>query len=84
MYMYFICENFCFGVFLVELKFLLSRGCVTTDFEMYDIGDDEILEVCVRTVIVVSIRVFRERKRVSKYRKFCKFFNCVIIFYFFY
>lgn len=82
MYMYFICENSCFGVFLVESKFSSSRGCVTTDSEMYDTGDDEILEACVRTATAAPTRAPRERKRASKHRKSCKSLNCVIISHF--
>ncbi|XP_056013907.1 FH1/FH2 domain-containing protein 3-like isoform X5 [Ostrea edulis] len=46
-----------------------SRGCVTTDSEMYDTGDDEILEACVRTATAAPSRAPRERKRASRHRK---------------
>lgn len=38
-------------------------GGVTTDSEMYDTGDDEILEACVRTATTPGTRAPRERKR---------------------
>nr|XP_034337878.1 FH1/FH2 domain-containing protein 3 isoform X13 [Crassostrea gigas] len=53
----------------LESKFSSSRGCVTTDSEMYDTGDDEILEACVRTATAAPTRAPRERKRASKHRK---------------
>ncbi|KAL5021177.1 hypothetical protein ScPMuIL_000332 [Solemya velum] len=47
-----------------------SRGCTTTDSEMYDTGDDEILEACVRTATAAPVnRHHRERKRANKQRK---------------
>lgn len=46
-----------------------SRGCATTDSEMYDTGDDEILEACVRTATTPSTRNPRERKRARNSRK---------------
>lgn len=50
-----------------------SRGCTTTDSEMYDTGDDEILEACVRTATAAPVnRHHRERKRANKQRKSCK------------
>lgn len=36
---------------------------VTTDSEMYDTGDDDILEACVRTATTPSSRAPRERRR---------------------
>ncbi|XP_060077995.1 uncharacterized protein LOC132557517 isoform X2 [Ylistrum balloti] len=53
----------------LDSKSQSSRGCVTTDSEMYDTGDDEILEACVRTAAAPSSRPNRERKRSSKHRK---------------
>ncbi|XP_061197952.1 FH1/FH2 domain-containing protein 3-like isoform X3 [Saccostrea echinata] len=53
----------------LDSKFSSSRGCVTTDSEMYDTGDDEILEACVRTATAASSRAPRERKRASRHRK---------------
>ncbi|XP_053401298.1 FH1/FH2 domain-containing protein 3-like isoform X5 [Mercenaria mercenaria] len=41
----------------------ISRGGITTDSEMYDTGDDEILEACVRTATTPSTRAPRERRR---------------------
>ncbi|KAL4234472.1 formin y 2 domain containing [Mactra antiquata] len=38
-------------------------GGVTTDSEMYDTGDDDILEACVRTATTPSTRAPRERRR---------------------
>jgi len=49
-----------------------SRGCLTTDSEMYDTGDDELLEACVRTATTASTRAPRERKRARQNRKSCK------------
>ncbi|XP_052817024.1 uncharacterized protein LOC128243349 isoform X3 [Mya arenaria] len=46
-----------------------SRGCLTTDSEMYDTGDDEILEACVRTATTPSTRAPRERKKGQRNRK---------------
>ncbi|KAL3860751.1 hypothetical protein ACJMK2_010826 [Sinanodonta woodiana] len=46
-----------------------SRGCATTDSEMYDTGDDEILEACVRTATTPSTKAPRERKRGRTQRK---------------
>nr|XP_022343255.1 FH1/FH2 domain-containing protein 3-like isoform X8 [Crassostrea virginica] len=53
----------------LDSKFSSSRGCVTTDSEMYDTGDDEILEACVRTATAAPTRAPRERKRASRHRK---------------
>lgn len=50
-----------------------SRGGVTTDSDMYDTGDDEILEACVRTATAPSSRPQRERKRSHNHRKSCKY-----------
>lgn len=49
-----------------------SRGGLTTDSEMYDTGDDEILEACVRTA-AAPINKPRERRRSRNQRKSCKF-----------
>ncbi|CAC5419761.1 FH1/FH2 domain-containing protein 3,FH1/FH2 domain-containing protein 1 [Mytilus coruscus] len=47
-----------------------SRGCVTTDSEMYDTGDDDLLEACVRTATAAPTRSApRERKRAKNHRK---------------
>ncbi|XP_076470053.1 FH1/FH2 domain-containing protein 3-like [Babylonia areolata] len=40
-----------------------SRGGLTTDSDMYDTGDDEILEACVRTATAPSNRSQRDRRR---------------------
>ncbi|XP_025115916.1 FH1/FH2 domain-containing protein 1-like isoform X3 [Pomacea canaliculata] len=45
-----------------------SRGGLTTDSEMYDTGDDEILEACVRTA-AAPINKPRERRRSRNQRK---------------
>ncbi|XP_052231213.1 uncharacterized protein LOC127844790 isoform X4 [Dreissena polymorpha] len=46
-----------------------SRGCLTTDSEMYDTGDDELLEACVRTATTPTTRAPRERKKGARNRK---------------
>ncbi|XP_052062651.1 FH1/FH2 domain-containing protein 3-like isoform X7 [Mytilus californianus] len=47
-----------------------SRSCVTTDSEMYDTGDDDLLEACVRTATAAPTRSApRERKRAKNHRK---------------
>ncbi|XP_041375857.1 FH1/FH2 domain-containing protein 3-like isoform X2 [Gigantopelta aegis] len=46
-----------------------SKASVTTDSDMYDTGDDEILEACVRTATAPSSRTPRERKRARNHRK---------------
>ena len=48
-------------------------GNVTTDSEMYDTGDDEILEACVRTAAAPLNKPHRERRRSRSHRKSCKF-----------
>ncbi|KAK3086683.1 hypothetical protein FSP39_021897 [Pinctada imbricata] len=48
-----------------------SRGCITTDSEMYDTGEDEILEACVRSATAASTRAPRERRRARHHRKSC-------------
>ncbi|XP_070195537.1 FH1/FH2 domain-containing protein 3-like isoform X13 [Littorina saxatilis] len=46
-----------------------SRGGMTTDSEMYDTGDDEILEACVRTAATPINKPNRERRRSRSQRK---------------
>ncbi|CAL1532551.1 unnamed protein product [Lymnaea stagnalis] len=46
-----------------------TRGGMTTDSDMYDTGDDEILEACVRTATAPTSRPQRERKRSRSQRK---------------
>lgn len=41
----------------------VGRGCMTTDSEMCDTGDDEILEACVRTAAAPLKRPPKDRKR---------------------
>lgn len=65
--------QYSFNFVVVDSKSQSSRGCATTDSEMYDTGDDEILEACVRTAAAPSTRPNRERKRSSKHRKSCMY-----------
>nr|KAG5688515.1 hypothetical protein BaRGS_011660 [Batillaria attramentaria] len=44
-------------------------GGLTTDSEMYDTGDDEILEACVRTAAAPLNKPHRERRRSRNHRK---------------
>ncbi|XP_048253560.1 FH1/FH2 domain-containing protein 3-like isoform X4 [Haliotis rufescens] len=53
----------------IDARSMGSRGCLTTDSEMYDTGDDEILEACVRTATAPSTRVPKERRRSRSQRK---------------
>ncbi|BFZ13123.1 hypothetical protein BsWGS_16162 [Bradybaena similaris] len=53
----------------LDARSMGSRGGVTTDSDMYDTGDDEILEACVRTATAPSSRPQRERKRSRSHRK---------------
>ncbi|KAK7469600.1 hypothetical protein BaRGS_00036390, partial [Batillaria attramentaria] len=46
-----------------------SKGGLTTDSEMYDTGDDEILEACVRTAAAPLNKPHRERRRSRNHRK---------------
>ncbi|XP_050397704.1 FH1/FH2 domain-containing protein 3 isoform X9 [Patella vulgata] len=46
-----------------------SKGSITTDSEMYDTGDDELLEACVRTATGQTGRAPRERRRSRSNRK---------------
>lgn len=69
------------NIISVDSKFSSSsRGCVTTDSEMYDTGDDEILEACVRTATAAPSRAPRERKRASRHRKSCMYHTRLIHF----
>ncbi|KAL8588249.1 hypothetical protein ACOMHN_057967 [Nucella lapillus] len=45
------------------------RSALTTDSEMYDTGDDEILEACVRTAAAPSNKPHRDRRRSRNHRK---------------
>ncbi|CAG5123280.1 unnamed protein product, partial [Candidula unifasciata] len=53
----------------LDARSMGSRGGMTTDSDMYDTGDDEILEACVRTATAPSSRPQRERKRSRSHRK---------------
>ena len=54
-------------------------GGMTTDSDMYDTGEDEILEACVRTATKPSSRPPRERKRSRSQRKSCKWTSLICI-----
>ncbi|GAB1603515.1 FH1/FH2 domain-containing protein 3-like isoform X4 [Argonauta hians] len=51
------------------LRKKVGRGCITTDSEMYDTADDEILEACVRTAATPLKRPQKERRRSRGPRK---------------
>ncbi|XP_029642012.1 FH1/FH2 domain-containing protein 3 isoform X4 [Octopus sinensis] len=51
------------------LRKKVGRGCLTTDSEMYDTADDEILEACVRTAATPLKRPQKERRRSRGPRK---------------
>ncbi|XP_059147784.1 FH1/FH2 domain-containing protein 3-like isoform X2 [Physella acuta] len=53
----------------LDARSMGSRGGMTTDSDMYDTGDDEILEACVRTATAPTSRPQRERKRSRSQRK---------------
>lgn len=53
-------------------------GGMTTDSDMYDTGEDEILEACVRTATKPSSRPPRERKRSRSQRKSCKWNDALV------
>lgn len=54
----------------LDARSLGSRaGGMTTDSDMYDTGDDEILEACVRTATTPMTRPLRDRKRSRNHRK---------------
>merc|ERR1712142_346236 len=57
------------------LRKKVGRGGITTDSEMYDTADDEILEACVRTAAAPLKRPPKDRKRSSRAgpRKSCCF-----------
>lgn len=61
-------------IFVVDTMNKSSRGCATTDSEMYDTGDDDLLEACVRTATAApTSRAPRERKRAKNHRKSCMY-----------
>ena len=57
-----------------------SRGCLTTDSEMYDTGDDDLLEACVRSATAApTSRAPRERKRAKNHRKSCMYLSLITL-----
>jgi hypothetical protein len=59
------------------------KGGMTTDSDMYDTGDDEILEACVRTAATPLNKPHRERRRSRNHRKSCKHLIYFLLFFLF-